>query len=287
MPWAELGLKQNEFDEVVKVLGRRPTAAELAMYSVMWSEHCSYKSSKVHLRQFGDKVTEDMKKHMLVGIGENAGVTDLGDGWAVTFKIESHNSPDHGGALPGRRDRHRRHRARHHFHGRAPGGRDGPAALRRDRPPGHRPRGARRGCRHRRLRQLAGPAEHRRRGGLRLRLPGQPAGERAGRGHHAPRGHPAGQRLRQGQQGGAVRRPHRRRRHRRRLHPVLGVLRRHQALQAPRRAGRRPVRGEGADRVLPGTVQGLPGRGHPGPGRGRHFLRHLGTCLQRRRRHGR
>ncbi len=93
LPWAELGLKQNEFDEVVKVLGRRPTAAELAMYSVMWSEHCSYKSSKNHLRQFGDKVTEEMKKDMLVGIGENAGVTNLGDGWAVTFKIESHNSP--------------------------------------------------------------------------------------------------------------------------------------------------------------------------------------------------
>lgn len=93
LPWAELGLKQNEFDEVVKVLGRRPTAAELAMYSVMWSEHCSYKSSKNHLRQFGEKVTEEMKKDMLVGIGENAGVTNLGDGWAVTFKIESHNSP--------------------------------------------------------------------------------------------------------------------------------------------------------------------------------------------------
>lgn len=93
LPWAELGLKRNEFDEVVKVLGRRPTAAELAMYSVMWSEHCSYKSSKNHLRQFGDKVTEEMKKDMLVGIGENAGVTNLGDGWAVTFKIESHNSP--------------------------------------------------------------------------------------------------------------------------------------------------------------------------------------------------
>lgn len=93
LPWAELGLKQNEFDEVVKVLGRRPTAAELAMYSVMWSEHCSYKSSKNHLRQFGDKVSEEMKKDMLVGIGENAGVTNLGDGWAVTFKIESHNSP--------------------------------------------------------------------------------------------------------------------------------------------------------------------------------------------------
>ncbi|MEW1981122.1 phosphoribosylformylglycinamidine synthase subunit PurL [Citricoccus sp. NPDC079358] len=93
LPWAELGLKQNEFDEVVKILGRRPTAAELAMYSVMWSEHCSYKSTKVHLRQFGEKLTEDMKKDLMVGIGENAGVTNLGDGWAVTFKIESHNSP--------------------------------------------------------------------------------------------------------------------------------------------------------------------------------------------------
>nr|WP_231366380.1 phosphoribosylformylglycinamidine synthase subunit PurL [Zhihengliuella flava] len=93
MPWAELGLKQNEFEEIVKILGRRPTAAELAMYSVMWSEHCSYKSTKNHLRQFGAKVTEEMKKDLMVGIGENAGVTDLGDGWAVTFKIESHNSP--------------------------------------------------------------------------------------------------------------------------------------------------------------------------------------------------
>ncbi|WP_125616854.1 phosphoribosylformylglycinamidine synthase subunit PurL [Specibacter cremeus] len=93
LPWAELGLKRNEFDDVVKLLGRRPTAAELAMYSVMWSEHCSYKSSKVHLKQFGDKVTAEMKMDMLVGIGENAGVTNLGDGWAVTFKVESHNHP--------------------------------------------------------------------------------------------------------------------------------------------------------------------------------------------------
>ncbi|TDL46777.1 phosphoribosylformylglycinamidine synthase subunit PurL [Kocuria rosea] len=95
LPWAELGLKDNEFEEIKKILGRRPTAAELAMYSVMWSEHCSYKSSKVHLRQFGEKVTEEMKKDLLVGIGENAGVTDLGDGWAVTFKIESHNHPSY------------------------------------------------------------------------------------------------------------------------------------------------------------------------------------------------
>ncbi|MCC3281575.1 MULTISPECIES: phosphoribosylformylglycinamidine synthase subunit PurL [Arthrobacter] len=93
LPWAELGLKEDEFNRVVEILGRRPTAAELAMYSVMWSEHCSYKSSKVHLKQFGDKVTEKMKEHLLVGIGENAGVVDIGEGWAVTFKVESHNHP--------------------------------------------------------------------------------------------------------------------------------------------------------------------------------------------------
>ncbi|WP_295018862.1 phosphoribosylformylglycinamidine synthase subunit PurL, partial [uncultured Micrococcus sp.] len=92
-PWAELGLKEDEYARIREILGRRPTAAELAMYSVMWSEHCSYKSSKVHLRQFGEKLTEEMTRHMMVGIGENAGVTDLGDGWAVTFKVESHNHP--------------------------------------------------------------------------------------------------------------------------------------------------------------------------------------------------
>ena len=95
LPWTELGLKENEYTRIREILGRRPTAAELAMYSVMWSEHCSYKSSKVHLRQFGEKVTEEMKKDLMVGIGENAGVTDLGDGWAVTFKIESHNHPSY------------------------------------------------------------------------------------------------------------------------------------------------------------------------------------------------
>lgn len=65
------------------------------MYSVMWSEHCSYKSSKVHLKQFGAKVTDEMKKDLMVGIGENAGVTNIGNGWAVTFKIESHNHPSY------------------------------------------------------------------------------------------------------------------------------------------------------------------------------------------------
>lgn len=94
-PWAELGLKENEYEDIKKILGRRPTDSELAIYSVMWSEHASYKSSKIHLRSFGKKVDDEMKKHTLVGMGQNAGVTDLGDGWAVTFKIESHNSPSY------------------------------------------------------------------------------------------------------------------------------------------------------------------------------------------------
>ncbi len=93
LPYRDLGLKDDEYQMIVDLLGRRPTAAELAMYSVMWSEHCSYKSSKIHLKQFGKKTTQAMRKHMLVGMGENAGVVDIGDGWAVTFKIESHNHP--------------------------------------------------------------------------------------------------------------------------------------------------------------------------------------------------
>ena len=65
------------------------------MYSVMWSEHCSYKSSKVHLRQFGYLPAETPIGKLLAGIGENAGVVDVGQGYAVTFKIESHNHPSY------------------------------------------------------------------------------------------------------------------------------------------------------------------------------------------------
>ena len=92
-PYRELGLKDDEYQRIREILVRRPTDAELAMYSVMWSEHCSYKSSKVHLRYFGETTTEAMRAGMLAGIGENAGVVDIGDGWAVTFKVESHNHP--------------------------------------------------------------------------------------------------------------------------------------------------------------------------------------------------
>src|SRR5665811_584443 len=94
-PWSELGLKADEYERIREILGRRPTIAELAMYSVMWSEHCSYKSSKVHLAQFSENTTDEMNEKLLVGIGENAGVVDVGDGWAVTFKVESHNHPSY------------------------------------------------------------------------------------------------------------------------------------------------------------------------------------------------
>ncbi|MFG1709569.1 phosphoribosylformylglycinamidine synthase subunit PurL [Nonomuraea sp. M3C6] len=103
MPFAELGMKQDEYDRVKEILGRRPTGSELAIYSVMWSEHCSYKSSKVHLKQFATKAPKS--EALLVGMGENAGVVDIGDGWAATFKIESHNHPSyvepHQGAATG------------------------------------------------------------------------------------------------------------------------------------------------------------------------------------------
>jgi len=102
-PFAELGLTAAEYDRIRRILGRRPTDAELAIYSGMWSEHCSYKSSKVYLRQLADKAPRS--DALLAGIGQQAGVVDIGQGYAVTFKIESHNHPSyvepHQGAATG------------------------------------------------------------------------------------------------------------------------------------------------------------------------------------------
>jgi phosphoribosylformylglycinamidine synthase subunit PurL len=92
-PYAELGLTGDEYQRIRRLLGRRPTGCELAIYSVMWSEHCSYKSSRRHLRQFADKAPPGGA--LLAGIGQNAGVVDIGHGYAVTFKIESHNHPSY------------------------------------------------------------------------------------------------------------------------------------------------------------------------------------------------
>src|ERR1700755_2287362 len=86
---AKHGITPDEYERIEKILGRDPNFTELGVFSVMWSEHCSYKNSKPELKKFpttGEKV--------LVKAGEeNAGVIDIGDGWAVAFKMESHNHP--------------------------------------------------------------------------------------------------------------------------------------------------------------------------------------------------
>ena len=85
-----LGMTDDEYRRVIDILGREPMAAELAMYSVMWSEHCSYKSSRAHLGRFSSD-----QPWVVVGPGENAGVVDLGDGWLAALRIESHNHPSY------------------------------------------------------------------------------------------------------------------------------------------------------------------------------------------------
>jgi phosphoribosylformylglycinamidine synthase II len=92
-PYQALGLTDAEYASITAQLGRRPTDSELAIYSVMWSEHCSYKSSRKYLRQFAEKAPATSA--LLAGIGQNAGVVDVGQGYAVTFKIESHNHPSY------------------------------------------------------------------------------------------------------------------------------------------------------------------------------------------------
>src|SRR5690242_18258664 len=84
----EHGLSPEEYEKIRKALGREPTLTELGIFSVMWSEHCSYKSSRVHLRRLPTH-----SKRVVQGPGENAGIIDIGDGWACAFKIESHNHP--------------------------------------------------------------------------------------------------------------------------------------------------------------------------------------------------
>src|SRR5687767_4405911 len=82
------GLKADEYDRIARTLGREPSLTELGIFSVMWSEHCSYKSSRIHLKKLPTKGSR-----VLQGPGENAGAVDIGDGLAAVFKIESHNHP--------------------------------------------------------------------------------------------------------------------------------------------------------------------------------------------------
>ncbi len=84
------GITPDEYRRIEDALGRTPSVTELGIYSVMWSEHCSYKSSKVHLRRLPTK-----SDRVVQGPGENAGIIDVGDDWACAFKIESHNHPSY------------------------------------------------------------------------------------------------------------------------------------------------------------------------------------------------
>ena len=229
------------------------------MYSVMWSEHCSYKSSKVHLRYFGETTTEKMRAAMLAGIGENAGVVDIGDGWAATFKVESHNHPSYVEPYQGAAT--------------------GVGGIVRD----IMAMGARPVAVMDQLRFGAADAPDTRRvldgvvrgiGGYgnSLGLPNiggetvfdavlrrQPVGQRAVRRRAAQGGPAPGVRVRHRQQDHPVRRAHRARRHRRGVGARLGDLRRRRVpgrpQEAAQRAGRRPVHREGAHRVLPRAVR--------------------------------
>ena len=272
-PYKELGLTDDEYQKIRDILGRRPTAAELALYSVMWSEHCSYKSSKVHLRNLAPTPTQSAaparghRRERRRG-GHRAGLRGH-------LQDREPQPPVVRRAPPGRGDRHRRHRARHPGDGRPAGRGDGRAAVRPGRRARHRPGAARRRVRHLVLRQLPRPAEHRRRARLRPLLRGEPAGQRAVRGADAARRPQVRRRDRRGQQGGAVRladRPGRRGRR-------VG-------------AGQRDVRGRRGKSAKRPSVQvgdpfmekllvecclelyaAGPDRGHPGPGRGRGRLR--------------
>src|SRR5213083_839265 len=85
---AQHGLSPEEYDKIKQLLGREPNITELGVFSVMWSEHCSYKSSRIHLKRL-----PTTGPRVIVPPGENAGVVDIGDGWCAAFKIESHNHP--------------------------------------------------------------------------------------------------------------------------------------------------------------------------------------------------
>jgi phosphoribosylformylglycinamidine synthase len=98
----EHGLTEEEYKKILLILGREPNIVELGIFSVMWSEHCSYKSSRVHLKNF-----PTTGPHVIQGPGENAGIVDIGGGLAVAFKMESGSGRDPEGRI---------------YHGCTPGG---------------------------------------------------------------------------------------------------------------------------------------------------------------------
>ena len=278
----QLGMTDDELAAVIDELGREPTHLELAMYSVMWSEHCSYKSSRPHLGRFPTEAP-----WVLVGPGEGAGVIDVGDGVAVAVRIESHNHPS----------------AVEPYQGAA----TGVGGIIRDifsmgaRPialmdplrfgPLDDPR-----TRYLFEGVVSGISGYGNAVGVPTvggelvfdecyrdnplvnvfclgTLPDRPARARPGRGRRQPRG--------------AARRVHRARRHRRRQRARVGRVRGGQRGQAAVGAGRRPVRGEEAHRGVPRAARRRPRDRRAGPRRGRHLVRGVGDRGQDRRGHGR
>ncbi len=242
---AEHGLKPEEYERILAILGRAPNLVELGIFSVMWSEHCSYKSSKIHLAKFPTEAP-----WVVCGPGENAGVVDIGDGLVAVFKMESHNHPS--------------------FIEPYQGAATGVGGILRDvftmgaRPvalldalrfgdPSHpktRHLLGRRGRRHRRLRQLRRRADRGRRVHLPPRLQRQHPGQRDVRRRRPRRPRVLRQGQRRREPGGLCRRQDRARRHPR-CHHGLGRVQRGDRGQAADGAGRRPVHREAPDRGLP------------------------------------
>ena len=111
---AQHQLTPDEYRKIVGILGREPNYTELGIFSVMWSEHCSYKSSRLHLKKLPTR-----GKLVVQGPGENAGIIDIGGGYVIAFKIESHNHPSFIEPFQGAATGVGRHSARHFHHGRA------------------------------------------------------------------------------------------------------------------------------------------------------------------------
>ena len=251
-PWAELGLKSDEYASIREILGRRPTIGragdvlrhveralllqvEQGALRPLGREHHRRDAREAARRHRRERRRRRHRRRL---------------GGHLQGRVAQ--PPELRRALPGRRDRRRWHRARHHVDGRPAdrghGLRCASATSTTPTPCACYPAN-RRG--RRRLRQLPRPAQHRRRGGLRRLLPGQPARQRALRRRHAGRGHPPREGVRCRQPGDPLRRQDRRRRHRRGLGAGLRDLHRGRPDQAASGAGRRPVRREGAHRVLP------------------------------------
>ncbi len=234
----EHGLKADEYERFVNLIGREPTITELGIVSAMWNEHCSYKSSRIHLRGLPTKAP-----WVIQGPGENAGVIDIGDGLGLHLQDGEPQPPVLHRALSGGGDGRRRDPARRVHHGRAAHRIAQLPALRRAGSSQDRASGLGRGRRHRRLRQFLRRADRRRQRGLRQALQRQHPRQRHG-------GRPRAHRRDLLRQGHGRREPDRlsRLEDRPRRHPRrddgLGRIRRRVRGEAPDRAGRRSLRRE-------------------------------------------